>query len=109
MLILIGDSWSGFEKYSGQKVSAGGSKQEPDGEHKGRHIIGYLTSGHGRPCYSLSTLGREEGFAQRPALSAGGCYARRSDDTEAIWSEASDVPSISSSCTSLQQLGSGGG
>jgi hypothetical protein len=29
--------------------------------------------------------------------------ARRSDDNEAIWSEASDVPSIGSSWTSLQQ------
>jgi hypothetical protein len=35
--------------------------------------------------------------------------ALRSDDTEASWSEVSDVPSIDSSCTSLQQLGSAGG
>jgi hypothetical protein len=35
--------------------------------------------------------------------------ALRSDDTEAIWSEASDVPSIGSSCASRQQLDGTGG
>jgi hypothetical protein len=35
--------------------------------------------------------------------------ARRSDDTDAIWSEASDAPSMGSSCTSRQQLGGAGG
>ena len=35
--------------------------------------------------------------------------ALRSDDTEAIWSEASDVPSMGSSWTSRQQLGGAGG
>ena len=35
--------------------------------------------------------------------------ARRSDDTEAIWCEASDTPSLGSSCTYRQHLGDGGG
>src|SRR5262249_14128398 len=43
----------------------------------------------------------------RFAILAGSC-ARRSDDTEATWSEAKDGPSIGSSRTSRQQLGGAG-
>ena len=59
-----------------------------------------------KPCWrpSRSRFGTEPDRFGRALL-----CARRSDDTDAVWDEASDEPSLRSSCTSRRELGGTGG
>src|SRR5262249_12462425 len=63
----------------------------------------------GRASGRIDQVPRKPQMVFRAAPSPDVAARLRSEDTEAIWCEASDVPSLGDSCTSRQHPGDGGG